>query len=58
MLWIEKGGEKQIMEELEAYNPLIPRGNNIVFVLQLGFIDAVVRRKKLATLGIIFQNEA
>lgn len=26
MLWIEKGGEKQIEEELSAYNPLIPQG--------------------------------
>ena len=27
MLWIEKGGEDQIGDELAAYNPLIPQGS-------------------------------
>ena len=26
MLYIERGGEEQIADELEAYNPLIPNG--------------------------------
>ena len=27
MLYIEKGGEEQLKDELTAYNPLIPNGN-------------------------------
>src|SRR5436190_9668399 len=30
MLYIEKGGEAQITDELAAYNPLIPQGNELV----------------------------
>src|ERR1700721_2027018 len=30
MLYIEKGGDEQIADELEAYNPLIPQGNELV----------------------------
>src|ERR1700739_1254152 len=30
MLYIEKGGEAQIEDELEAYNPLIPQGKELV----------------------------
>ena len=30
MLHIEKGGEEQIVDELTAYNPLIPNGHELV----------------------------
>src|SRR3546814_3877920 len=30
MLFIERGGEAQIPDELEAYNPLIPQGRELV----------------------------
>ena len=30
MLYIEKGGEEQITDELAAYNPLIPNGSELV----------------------------
>ena len=26
MLYIEKGGDEQLIDELEAYNPMIPQG--------------------------------
>src|SRR3546814_11238775 len=29
MLYIEKGGEEQIEDELRAYNPLIPQGREL-----------------------------
>ena len=29
MLFIEKGGDQQLQDELNAYNPLIPKGNEI-----------------------------
>ena len=30
MLYIEKGGDNQLKDELEAYNPLIPKGKELV----------------------------
>jgi len=39
ILNIEKGGELQINEELEAYNPLIPKGNNLVITLMFEIDD-------------------
>ena len=33
MLYIEKGGDEQIKDELAAYNPLIPKGNELVATL-------------------------
>ena len=30
MLRIEKGGDAQLVDELEAYNPLIPKGKELV----------------------------
>ena len=33
MLFIEKGGEAQVEDELSAYNPLIPQGSELVATL-------------------------
>jgi hypothetical protein len=46
MLHIEKGGEEQIEGELEAYNPLIPQGRELIATLMLE-IDDPVRRVSL-----------
>ena len=35
MLRIEKGGAEQIPGELEAYNPLIPQGSELIATLML-----------------------
>jgi len=35
MLHIEKGGKEQIAGELEAYNPLIPQGSELIATLML-----------------------
>ena len=43
MLHIEKGGEAQIAGELEAYNPLIPQGAELIATLMLE-IDEPARR--------------
>jgi hypothetical protein len=51
MLRIEKGGEDQIAGELEAYNPLIPRGRDLVATLMLEIEDARHRATVLARLG-------
>ncbi len=51
MLYIEKGGEAQIKDELEAYNPLIPRGRELVATVMFEIEDAVRRARELARLG-------
>lgn len=51
MLHIERGGEEQIAGELEAYNPLIPKGSELVATFMIEIGDAVRRAQVLATLG-------
>lgn len=46
MLFIERGGEEQIEDELSAYNPLVPQGNELVATLMFE-IDDPLRRKNL-----------
>jgi hypothetical protein len=51
MLRIEKGGEEQIAGELEAYNPLIPQGEELIATMMLEIEDANRRHAALLTLG-------
>tara|TARA_B100000614_G_scaffold43716_1_gene36685 strand:- start:978 stop:1574 length:597 start_codon:yes stop_codon:yes gene_type:complete len=51
MLYIEKGGEEQIADELAAYNPLIPQGRELVATLMFEIDDPVRRHNVLARLG-------
>ncbi len=51
MLHIEKGGEAQLSGELEAYNPLIPQGSELIATLLFEIEDAVRRDAVLRTLG-------
>ncbi len=51
MLRIEKGGEKQVPQELEAYNTLIPKGQELVATLMFEIPDGEKRRLVLARLG-------
>ena len=51
MLWIEKGGEDQIGDELAAYNPLIPQGSELVATLMFEIADQTRREKQLAHMG-------
>ena len=51
MLWIEKGGEDQIGDELAAYNPLIPQGSELVATLMFEIADQTRREKQLARMG-------
>ena len=53
MLYIEKGGEEQISDELEAYNPLIPQGRELVATMLIEIEDDTRRQKTLAKLGHI-----
>lgn len=51
MLHVEKGGEDQIADELEAYNPLIPKGNELVATLMFEIDDPDRRHQLLSSLG-------
>jgi hypothetical protein len=51
MLRIEKGGAQQALGELEAYNPLIPQGDELIATLMLEIEDARRRDAVLRTLG-------
>src|SRR6185503_11806015 len=51
MLRIEKGGAEQVTGELDAYNPLIPQGEELIATLMLEIEDADRRNATLLTLG-------
>ncbi len=51
MLFIEKGGEAQIGDELSAYNPLIPKGRELVATAMFEIDDPKRRGALLAKLG-------
>ena len=51
MLYIEKGGVDQVADELEAYNPLIPKGNELVATFMIEIDDPEKRKRMLSRLG-------
>ena len=51
MLYIEKGGEAQIADELSADNPLIPQGRELVATVMFEIDDPQRRHTFLAKLG-------
>ena len=53
MLYIEKGGEEQIADELSAYNPLIPQGRELIATVMFEIDDAQRRKSFLSKLGAI-----
>jgi len=58
MLHIEKGGERQIAGELEAYNPLIPQGRELIATLMLEIDDPLRRDRVLRQLSGIEETVA
>ena len=53
MLYIEKGGEGQIADELSAYAPLVPNGHELVATLMIEIEEENLRRRELARMGHI-----
>jgi hypothetical protein len=51
MLFIEKGGEEQIPDELAAYNPLIPQGRELIATLMFEIDEPDRRKIVLSSLG-------
>ena len=51
MLYIEKGGDDQLKDELIAYNPLIPNGRELVATLMFEIDNPVSRLTFLSKVG-------
>ena len=51
MLYIEKGGEQQLKDELNAYNPLVPKGKELVATLMFEIDDPILRADFLGKVG-------
>ena len=51
MLYIEKGGINQLNDELKAYNPLIPKGKELVATLMFEIDNALTRVEFLNKVG-------
>lgn len=56
MLHIEKGGEAQLVDELAAYNPLIPKGKELVATFMIEIDDPLRRARVLSGLGGVEQT--
>ena len=53
MLYIEKGGDEQLKDELIAYNPLIPNGKELTATLMFEIDNPVLRAAFLSKVGRI-----
>jgi hypothetical protein len=53
MLYIEKGGDEQLKDELIAYNPLIPNGKELIATLMFEIDNPVIRASFLGKVGRI-----
>ena len=51
MLYIEKGGDEQLKDELTAYNPLVPKGKEFVATLMFEIDNPVSRSDFLSKIG-------
>ncbi len=51
MLYIERGGDPQMVDELAAYNPLVPKGHELVATMMIEIADADRRQRELFRLG-------
>ena len=51
MLYIEKGGDEQLKDELAAYNPLVPKGKEFVTTLMFEIDNPIIRADFLSKIG-------
>ena len=56
MLYIEKGGDEQLKDELTAYNPLVPNGKELTATLMFEIDNPVIRATFLGKLGGVEEN--
>jgi hypothetical protein len=51
MLYIEKGGDEQLKDELTAYNPLVPNGTELTATLMFEIDNPILRAAFLGKVG-------
>ena len=51
MLYIEKGGDEQLKDELSAYNPLVPNGKELTATLMFEIDNPISRAAFLGKVG-------
>ena len=51
MLYIERGGIEQMKDELKAYNPLVPKGKELVATLMFEIDNEIKRKEFLNSVG-------
>ena len=51
MIYIEKGGDEQLKDELIAYNPLVPKGKELIATLMFEIDNPVSRAAFLGKVG-------
>ena len=51
MLYIERGGVEQMKDELQAYNPLVPKGKELVATLMFEIDNEFKRKEFLNSVG-------
>ena len=51
MLYIERGGKQQLQDEIKAYNPLVPKGNELVATLMFEIDNEKKRKDFLTSVG-------
>ena len=51
MIHIEKGGDEQLKDELNAYNPLIPKGRELIATLMFEIENPILRTNFLNKVG-------
>ncbi len=51
MLYIEKGGDEQLKDELTAYNPLVPNGKELTATLMFEIDNPITRAAFLGKVG-------
>ena len=56
MLYIEKGGDEQLKDELSAYNPLIPNGKELTATLMFEIDNPISRAAFLGKVGGIEED--
>ena len=53
MLYIERGGIEQMKDEIKAYNPLVPKGKELVATLMFEIDNEFKRKEFLCSIGDI-----
>tara|TARA_X000000368_G_C22819096_1_gene618169 strand:- start:27 stop:617 length:591 start_codon:yes stop_codon:yes gene_type:complete len=51
MLYIERGGTEQMKDEIKAYNPLVPKGKELVATLMFEIDNEIRRKEFLSSIG-------